>query len=117
MNFELSGHAMMLTNPLPSHLATNPVVDPHQPPRLPPTSLLRIMDSAQRLPLQGGEVPPILALRIIQEDDRYPLLTKAQFDMIRDKLKASSRCYGYVASFVSLFNTCLSRFSILIVPN
>ena len=98
LNYELSGHAMMLTNPLPSHLAMGPEKCHHEPPNMPTNSLVKLMETAQRLPLEGGEIPPILALRIIREDERYGLLTADDFRRITDKLRESSRCYGYVLS-------------------
>ena len=96
MNYELSGHAMMLTNPPPSHIEKCPNVDYHQAPNIPANNLLELMETAQRLPLNGGEIPPILALRIIREDERYQMLTRRQFKALTEKLRESSRCYGYV---------------------
>ena len=96
MNYELSGHAMMLTNPPPSHIEKCPNVEYHQAPNIPANNLLELMETAQRLPLNGGEIPPILALRIIREDERYQMLTRRQFKALTEKLRESSRCYGYV---------------------
>ena len=99
LNYELSGHAMMLTNPLPSHLAMGPEKCHHEPPDMPTLSLVKLMETAQRLPLEGGEIPPILALRVIREDERYGLITEKDFRKITNKLRESSRCYGYVLSY------------------
>ena len=94
INYELSGHAMMLSNPLPSHLAAGPEKCIHEPPNLPADALVKLMETAQRLPLDGGEIPPVLALRIIREDERYGLITPEDFKRITGILKDSSRCYG-----------------------
>ncbi|KAL9127919.1 MAG: hypothetical protein Q9217_003305 [Psora testacea] len=97
VNYELSGHAMMLTNPPPSHIATSPGTPYHQPPNIPLNNLMQLLETAQRLPLTGGEITPVLALRLIRQDERYGLLTKRQFEMVTEKLRNSSRCYGFGA--------------------
>ena len=96
MNVELSGHAMMITNPLPTHMKTEPDKPYHQPPTIPSEYLSRLADTSLGIPLKGGEVVPAQALRIIRTDERYIYMTRQQFDMITDRLKKRSRCYGYV---------------------
>ena len=94
LNYELSGHAMMLTNPPPSHIAITPDTPYHQPPNIPLNNLMQLLETAQRLPLSGGEITPVLALRLIREDERYGLLTKRNFEIITERLRNTSRCYG-----------------------
>ncbi|KAL9102179.1 MAG: hypothetical protein Q9163_002653 [Psora crenata] len=97
LTYELSGHALMLTNPPPSHIATSPETPYHQPPNIPLNNLMQLLETAQRLPLTGGEITPVLALRLIREDERYGLLTKRQFEMLTERLRHTSRCYGFGA--------------------
>ena len=102
VNLELSGHAMMLTNPPASHMATDPQTPWFQPPKIPISNLLVLMDTAQNIPMRRGEITPILALKKIREDPRYGLMNRRQFEMLTKRLSEKTRCYGYVIS------SCLS---------
>ena len=102
---ELSGHALMMT--CPSH---NTIVNSldnkgmpvdrdarfaHEMPNLPNADLNAMMIASSNLDL-NGEITPVMALKMIRDDKRYPMMTMTHFESLKEKLKTRSRCYGYV---------------------
>lgn len=93
---DVSGHALMATCPPASHLIERPEVQyPHKMPDLQPCDLMKLLDLSNRLAL-GGEITPIMAWSAIAKDERFLMLTTADFKLIRDDLLAKVRCYGSV---------------------
>lgn len=116
---ELSGHALMMT--CPSH---NTIVNSldnkgmpvdkdarfaHEMPNLPNADLNAMMIASSNLDL-NGEVTPVMALKMIRDDKRYPMMTLAHFESLKEKLKTRSRCYGYVVSLITCQWLCHNVF-------
>jgi len=107
--YALHGHALMLSN-TPFNQEANAAAGHPNVPEIPasetPTDfLLRLLHMAKNLPLKG-ELPPIVALERIREDDRFPLMTMRDFENLVDDLKSRTKCYGYVFHFQSFFQLC-----------
>jgi len=94
---DISGHAMMATCPPISHIHENPAEKyPHKMPDVGMPDLVRLLDLSSRLPLDG-EITPIMAWANIRSHPRSNLLSKADFESMRDDLLAKIRCYGFGA--------------------
>ncbi|KAI9874831.1 MAG: hypothetical protein M1830_009236 [Pleopsidium flavum] len=94
---EISGHALMATCPPESHIINHPDVPyPHKTWDVPDVDLMKLLDLSERLPLDG-EITPIMALKIIRNDERYFELNTRDFEILKDDLKAKIRCYGFGA--------------------
>ncbi len=92
---EITGHALMAICPPESHIINHPDVPyPHKTWDVPQVDLLKLLDLSARLPLDG-EITPIMALKIIRNNERYAELTIRDFEILKDDLKAKIRCYGY----------------------
>lgn len=94
---EVSGHALMATCPPQSHIDKHgmDVMYPQKMPELGMPDLLKLLDLSQRLPLDG-EITPIMAWALIRGEPGFAELTQADFDVLKEDLKAKVRCYGYV---------------------
>lgn len=92
---DVSGHALMATCPPVNHLIERPEVQyPHQiPPDVPGGDLLKLLDLAARLPLDG-EITPVMAWAYILRDYRFRQLNEWDIDGIKTELLAKVRCYG-----------------------
>lgn len=93
-----SGHALMLSCPPLSHIENTPSEPyPHQAPPIPTPSLSNLLHAAMQLPMNGdGEITPVMALKLIQDDMRYPTMRFKDLLGVQEELKAKTRCYGYV---------------------
>ena len=100
---DISGHVLMATCPPLKHVAQYPLPDtynlgdPVEPTNhldLPKADLLKLFDLSQSLELLQGEITPVVALKIIREDSRYPLLGMKEFEALKDELRGKTRCYG-----------------------
>jgi hypothetical protein len=90
----ISGHALMATAPLDSHIATCPEEKyPHQMPDITMPDLMKLLDLSNRLPLDG-EITPIMAWAKIIQDESFKSLTKDEIEVIKTELLAKVRCYG-----------------------
>lgn len=47
-----------------------------------------------------GEITPVMALKMVQEDMRYGSMRFKDFSGVTEELKAKTRCYGYVLTFL-----------------
>ncbi len=96
---ELSGHALMMTCPSrDAIMASYDNPDAHfslKMPDMPASELNRMMMMSANMDL-GGEVTPVMALKMIRADERYDLMSLTELNELKDQLKAKSRCYGYV---------------------
>ena len=96
---ELSGHALMMTCPSRDEImafSDNPAAQfPLRMPDQPASELNRLMMMSANIDL-GGEVTPVMALKMIRADERYDLMSLTELNELKDQLKAKSRCYGYV---------------------
>ena len=96
---ELSGHALMMTCPsrdeIMASLANPEAHFPMKMPDLPPSELNRMMMMSANMDL-GGELTPVMVLKLIRGDERYDLMSLTELNELKDQLKAKSRCYGYV---------------------
>ncbi|MCJ1311347.1 hypothetical protein MMC25_005018 [Agyrium rufum] len=92
----ISGHALMITCPTPSYLASNSS-DPFEPKiELPNADLMKLLNLSRSLPLDG-EYTPVEALNYIRSHDRYFELTLQDFETIIENLRNKSRCHGFGA--------------------
>lgn len=90
-----NGHATMLSCPPPSHIAQRPDEPyPHRAPPVPAGDLKRLLDLAQTLNVDHGEITPVIALHLIREHPRFHELTRADFELIKGELTGKTRCYG-----------------------
>ncbi len=117
---ELSGHAMMLSCPPHSYIQdslNDPDMQyPLQVPTVPRQDFDVMMHSNTTVDM-NGEINPVAALLMIRRDRRFPTLTEAELNTIKDELADKSRCYGYFAvTFLPLtplsrpyFDTCLGH--------
>ena len=100
VNLGMHGHAMMLSNPSPSQLPSllnNPRGRWQQnAPKMPIQHLMILMDTASKIEMKQGELPPVLALKKIRGDRRYGMITRRQFEVMTMLLKDAARCYGFV---------------------
>ena len=96
---ELSGHALMMTCPSRDEImafSDNPAAQfPLKMPAVPASELNRMMMMSANIDL-GGEVTPVMALKMIRADERYDLMSLTELNELKHQLKAKSRCYGYV---------------------
>ena len=95
---EAGGHALMLTCPPVDYVTNNTEGDPypHRLPDAPKEGLLKLMDISPQMPIQGGELTPALAWKVICQDQRFSFLDLADFHNLTTYLKARCRCYGSV---------------------
>jgi len=101
---EISGHALMATCPPRGH------IDHHidhpddkyaqKMPDVGTADLMKLLDLSARLPLDGeiGEITPIMAWALVRREPEFAKLVLADFDVLKEDLKAKVRCYGYVLS-------------------
>lgn len=89
----------MLSCPPLSHIENSPSEPyPHQAPPIPTPSLASLLHAAKQLPMVGdGEITPVMALKMVQEDMRYGSMRFKDFSGVTEELKAKTRCYGYVS--------------------
>ena len=96
---ELSGHALMMTCPSRDEIMAsydNPTAQfPLRMPDIPAAELNRMMMMSTNMDL-GGEVTPVMALKMIRADERYDLMSLTELNELKTQLKTKSRCYGYV---------------------
>jgi hypothetical protein len=99
---EVSGHALMATCPPNSHIEQHgmDVIYPQKLPDIGMPDLLKLLDLSKRLPLDG-EITPVMAWVIIRGDERFHDLGVADFEVLKEDLKAKVRCYGYVSMHCS----------------
>ena len=91
---EISGHALMATCPPVSYVEAHPdEIYPNKMPDLCTGDLMKLLDLSNRLPLDG-EITPIMAWVDIRSHPRFWELTVADFDALKEDLKAKIRCYG-----------------------
>ena len=104
---ELSGHALMMTCPSRDEIMAsydNPEAHfPLKMPDMPASDLNRMMMMSGNMDL-GGEVTPVMALKMIRADERYDLMSLTELNELKAQLKAKSRCYGYVRHIVTRFD-------------
>ena len=104
---ELSGHALMMTCPSRDEIMAslnNPEAHlPMKMPDMPPSELNRMMMMSANMDL-GGELTPVMVLKLIRGDERYDLMSLTELNELKDQLKAKSRCYGYVLIIFSCLN-------------
>ncbi|KAI9676541.1 MAG: hypothetical protein M1817_000700 [Caeruleum heppii] len=94
---EFSGHALMASCPLESHIEATPkvpytfeLVDARR------HEFRTLLDLSKKLDLDG-EITPVMAWGIILAHDRADELTLDDFVALKDDLKSKSRCYGFGA--------------------
>ena len=96
---ELSGHALMMTCPSRDEIMAsyeNPTTQfPLRMPDMPASELNRMMMMSANMDL-GGEVTPVMALKMIRNDERYDYMSLTELNELKTQLKAKSRCYGYI---------------------
>ena len=111
---ELSGHALMMTCPSRDEImafSDDPAAPfPLKMPEGPASELNRMMMMSANMDL-GGEVTPVMALKMIRTDERYDLMSLAELNELKDQLKAKSRCYGYVLITIPRLNLYSPAFS------
>lgn len=91
----LGGHALMLTCPPVNHLVHSPNTPyPHQLPDTSTSGLLKLMEISTNMPVQGGEITPALAWKVIRQDQRFHFLSQSDFANLTTELKMRCRCYG-----------------------
>ncbi|KAL8719678.1 MAG: hypothetical protein Q9225_003333 [Loekoesia sp. 1 TL-2023] len=98
---ELTGHALMLTSQPENHYLYDPeVLDNdhyHQLPDISDEAMLRmLLKSSKHLEI-GIEVPPIVALQMIQAQERVLEITLNDFKELTNKLYKYMNCYGFGA--------------------
>lgn len=90
-----NGHALMMSCPPPSHIAARPDEPyPQRAPPVPAVELNRLLELAQTLSFDNGEITPIIALHLIREHPRFHELNRSDFELIKSELKNKTRCYG-----------------------
>ncbi|KAI9654911.1 MAG: hypothetical protein M1829_000726 [Trizodia sp. TS-e1964] len=94
---DISGHALMASCPPESHLLHHPDIPfPYKTWDIQKSDLANLMDLSKRLNLDG-EITPVMAWATILSHPRFGELTKLDFDVLVDDLKAKVRCYGFGA--------------------
>lgn len=92
------GHALMFSCPPGHHLRK--MNDPMQPdlsklPDLPPADLWTLLEKSAHLDGKSeNEMTPVEALAALVNDERFPLLTAADFQCVQDILQKKVRCFG-----------------------
>ena len=94
-NQHISGHALMASCPPESHIINKPKEQyPHQMPDIAPADIMKMLyGTAQRLGL-SGEITPIMAWKMVLQDERFSQLTKSDFEILKKELLDKVRCYG-----------------------
>ena len=93
----ISGHALMASGPLYSHLMLKPAEHyPHQMPAgLDTSALVKLLNLSAHLPLdREGEITPVMAWSMIFGHERVAELTERDLDRIGRSLADKVRCYG-----------------------
>lgn len=92
---EISGHALMATCPPHSHISEQPEEKyPHKMPDIGKGDLVKLLDLSRRLPMDQGEITPIMAWAQIRGHPKFFELGKPDFEMLQDVLDKKVRCYG-----------------------
>ena len=90
-----NGHALMMSCPPPSHIAQRP--DEPYPlcaPPVPAPDLNRLLELAQTLTVDDGEITPVIALLWIRQHPRFHELNARDFEVLKNELRGKTRCYG-----------------------
>ena len=69
------------------HLITPEAHFPLKMPDMPASELNRMMMMSANMDL-GGEVTPVMALKLIRADERYDLMSLTELNELKDQLKA-----------------------------
>ena len=117
---ELSGHALMMSCPshdeIMHHIDNPDLPFPHKMPDMPPHDLNRMMMNSANMDL-GGEVTPVMALKMMRADERYDLMSIGELNDIKEQLKVKSRCYGYVVFLPTCSVQHLCAYSLTLLTN
>ncbi|PNS17104.1 hypothetical protein CAC42_3839 [Sphaceloma murrayae] len=95
----MSGHALMASCPPFSHVMEKPGEPyPHQMPTgISKPDLRRLLELSARLPVDGGELTPVMAWAMILRDERIAQLTAQEIVAVQNDLLTKVRCYGFGA--------------------
>jgi len=92
---EISGHALMATCPPHSHINEQPEEKyPHKMPEVGKADLVKLLDLSTKLPIDQGEITPIMAWTEIRGHPQFFELGAADFVALKEVLDKKVRCYG-----------------------